>query len=128
MDNNSNKDIMNKMKLNKLFKRVIGILSLNIYPSNPKSVIEKSFLMPIEAVWSISGSSMVVATGKIEQGKVKIGDEVEAVGFGKCLKTTIAGIEMSRKEVTDAQAGDNVGLLLEGIKKEEIEYGMVLSK
>jgi elongation factor Tu len=93
----------------------------------PKRDIDKPFLMPVESVFSITGRG-VVATGKIEQGKVKIGDEVEIVGFGKRLKTVITGVEMFRKQMTDGQAGDNVGLLLRGTKKEEIERGMVIAK
>ena len=93
----------------------------------PVRDIEKPFLMPIESVFSISGRG-TVATGRIEQGKIKIGDEVECVGFGKRLKTVVTGVEMFRKELTDGQAGDNAGLLLRGLKKEEIERGMVLAK
>ncbi len=93
----------------------------------PKRDIEKPFLMPIESVFSISGRG-TVATGRIEQGKVKIGEEVEVVGFGKRLKTVVTGVEMFRKELNEGQAGDNAGLLLRGLKKEEIERGMVLAK
>jgi elongation factor Tu len=81
--------------------------------------------MPIEGVFSISGRG-TVATGRIERGKVKVGDEVELVGFGANMKTTVTGVEMFRKTMNDAQAGDNVGLLLRGIKKEDVERGMVL--
>jgi len=101
--------------------------ALDNYIPEPKRDIEKPFLMPIESVFSISGRG-TVATGRIEQGKIKVGDEVEVVGFGKRLKTTITGIEMFRKELADGQAGDNAGLLLRGIKKEDIERGMVLAK
>lgn len=97
------------------------------YIPEPKREIEKPFLMPVEAVFSISGRG-TVATGRIEAGKVKVGDEVEIVGFGANLKTTVTGVEMFRKILNDAQAGDNVGLLLRGVKKEDIERGMVLAK
>lgn len=101
--------------------------ALDTYIPVPVRDIEKPFLMPIESVFSISGRG-TVATGRIEQGKIKIGDEVEVVGFGKRLKTVVTGVEMFRKELTDGQAGDNAGLLLRGLKKEEIERGMVLAK
>jgi len=93
----------------------------------PARDIDKPFLMPVESVFSISGRG-TVATGRIEQGKVKVGDEVEIVGFGKKDKTTVTGVEMFRKILNDAQAGDNVGLLLRGTKKEDIERGMVIAK
>ena len=93
----------------------------------PKRDIDKPFLMPIEGVFSISGRG-TVATGRIEQGKVKVGEEVEIVGFGKNVKTTVTGVEMFRKILNEGQAGDNVGLLLRGIKKEDIERGMVIAK
>jgi elongation factor Tu len=101
--------------------------ALDTYIPEPKRDVEKPFLMPIESVFSISGRG-TVATGRIEQGKIKIGDEVEVVGFGKRLKTVVTGVEMFRKELTEGQAGDNAGLLLRGLKKEEIERGMVLAK
>lgn len=101
--------------------------ALDNYIPEPKRDIEKPFLMPIESVFSISGRG-TVATGRIEQGKIKIGDEVEVVGFGKRLKTVVTGVEMFRKELTEGQAGDNAGLLLRGLKKEDIERGMVLAK
>jgi elongation factor Tu len=101
--------------------------ALDTYIPVPVRDVEKPFLMPIESVFSISGRG-TVATGRIEQGKIKIGDEVEVVGFGKRLKTVVTGVEMFRKELTDGQAGDNAGLLLRGLKKEEIERGMVLAK
>lgn len=101
--------------------------ALDTYIPEPKRDIEKPFLMPIESVFSISGRG-TVATGRIEQGKIKIGDEVEVVGFGKRLKTVVTGVEMFRKELTEGQAGDNAGLLLRGLKKEDIERGMVLAK
>lgn len=93
----------------------------------PTREIEKPFLMPIESVFSISGRGTVV-TGRIEAGVCKIGMEAEVIGFGQTFKTVVTGIEMFRKEMTDAQAGDNVGLLLRGIKKEDVERGMVVAK
>ena len=101
--------------------------AIDTYIPEPKRDIEKPFLMPIESVFSISGRG-TVATGRIEQGKIKIGEEVEVVGFGKRMKTVVTGVEMFRKELTEGQAGDNAGLLLRGLKKEEIERGMVLAK
>lgn len=93
----------------------------------PAREIDKPFLMPIESVFSISGRGTVV-TGRIETGTIKIGAEVEVVGFGNTYKSVVTGIEMFRKEMTDAQSGDNVGLLLRGIKKEDVERGMVVAK
>ncbi len=88
---------------------------------------EKPFLMPVEGVFSISGRG-TVATGRIETGIVNAGEEVDVVGFGDTFKTTVTGIEMFRKTLNQGQAGDNVGLLLRGTKKEEIERGMVVAK
>ena len=101
--------------------------ALDTYIPEPKRDTEKPFLMPIESVFSISGRG-TVATGRIEQGKVKIGEEIEVVGFGKRLKTVVTGVEMFKKELSEGQAGDNAGLLLRGLKKEDIERGMVLAK
>jgi len=97
------------------------------YFSEPKRDIDKSFLMPVEGVFSISGRG-TVATGRIEKGKIKVGDEVEIIGFGSLLKSVVTGVEMFRKILNEGQAGDNVGLLLRGTKKEEIERGMVIAK
>jgi elongation factor Tu len=93
----------------------------------PKREIDKPFLMPIEGVFSIAGRG-TVATGKIEQGIVKVGDNVEVVGLVDTLKTTVTGIEMFKKELSQGEAGDNAGLLLRGIKKEDIVRGMVIAK
>lgn len=93
----------------------------------PTREIDKPFLMAVEGVFSIPGRG-TVATGRIERGKIKVGEEVELVGFGSTYKTTVTGVEMFRKELSEGQAGDNVGLLLRGIKKEEIERGQVLAK
>ena len=89
--------------------------------------IDKPFLMPVEDVFSITGRG-TVATGRIERGKIKVRDEVELVGFGADKKSVVTGVEMFRKLLDDGQAGDNVGLLLRGVDKKEIERGMVLAK
>jgi len=96
------------------------------YIPTPKRDIDKPFLMPVEGVFSISGRG-TVATGRIERGKVKVGGEVSVIGFGKNIKTTVTGVEMFRKELGEGMAGDNVGLLLRGVKKEDIERGMVVA-
>ncbi len=93
----------------------------------PKREVDKPFLMPVEDVFSITGRG-TVATGRIERGKVKVGEEVQLVGFNAEKKTTVTGVEMFRKLLDEGQAGDNVGLLLRGIEKHEIERGMVLAK
>jgi elongation factor Tu len=93
----------------------------------PVRDIEKTFLMPVEDVFSISGRG-TVATGRIERGKVKVGEEVEIVGIRPTQKTTVTGVEMFRKILDEGVAGDNVGVLLRGTKREEIERGQVLAK
>jgi elongation factor Tu len=93
----------------------------------PAREIDKPFLMPVEGVFSISGRG-TVATGRIETGQVKVGEEVAVIGFGTNAKTIVTGVEMFRKILNEGQAGDNVGLLLRGIKKEDIERGMVIAK
>ncbi|GAA7804893.1 elongation factor Tu [Helicobacter pylori] len=93
----------------------------------PERDTEKTFLMPVEDVFSIAGRGTVV-TGRIERGVVKVGDEVEIVGIRPTQKTTVTGVEMFRKELEKGEAGDNVGVLLRGTKKEEVERGMVLCK
>lgn len=100
--------------------------ALDTHIPEPKRDIDKPFLMPIEGVFTISGRG-TVATGRIERGKVKVGEEVELIGFGTKLKSVVTGVEMFRKTLSDGQAGDNVGLLLRGAKKEEIERGMVVA-
>jgi elongation factor Tu len=97
------------------------------YIPEPVREIEKPFLMPIEDVFTISGRGTVV-TGRIERGIVKVQEEVEIIGFGETRKTTVTGVEMFRKLLDQGQAGDNVGCLLRGIKREEIERGQVLAK
>ncbi len=93
----------------------------------PKREVEKPFLMPVEDVFSISGRGTVV-TGRIERGIVKVNDEVEIVGLKATQKTTCTGVEMFRKLLDEGQAGDNVGVLLRGTKREEVERGQVLAK
>jgi len=93
----------------------------------PKREVDKPFLMPIEDVFSIKGRG-TVATGRIEQGKVAVGDEIEIIGIRPTKKTTITGVEMFKKLLPDAQAGDNVGALLRGIERDDIERGQVLAK
>jgi elongation factor Tu len=101
--------------------------ALDSYIPVPKREVDKPFLMPVEDVFSITGRG-TVATGRIERGKVKVGDEVALVGFGSDKKTVVTGVEMFRKLLDDGQAGDNVGLLLRGIDKTDVERGMVLAK
>jgi elongation factor Tu len=93
----------------------------------PKREVDKPFLMPVEDVFSITGRG-TVATGRIERGRIKVGEELQLVGFNAEKKTTVTGVEMFRKLLEDGQAGDNVGLLLRGVEKNEIERGMVLAK
>jgi elongation factor Tu len=93
----------------------------------PKREVDKPFLMPVEDVFSITGRG-TVATGRVDRGKVKVGEEVALVGFGADKKTVVTGVEMFRKLLDEGMAGDNVGLLLRGIEKVEIERGMVLAK
>ena len=101
--------------------------ALDTYFPIPDRPVDKDFLMPIEDIFSISGRG-TVATGRIETGVIKVGEEVEIVGFRDTLKTTITGVEMFRKLLDDGQAGDNVGLLLRGTKREEIERGQCIVK
>jgi elongation factor Tu len=101
--------------------------AVDSYIPEPHRPVDKPFLMPIEGVFSIAGRG-TVATGKIEAGRVKVGEEVEIVGFGSTLKTIVTGVEMFRKTMDEGQAGDNAGLLLRGVKKEDIERGMVIAK
>jgi len=109
-------------------KPVIELLNtMDDYFPEPKRDIDKPFLMPIEDIFSIKGRGTVV-TGRIETGIVKVGDKVEIVGFGETKETVITGVEMFRKELDQGQAGDNVGLLLRGIEKNDVERGMVVAK
>src|SRR5438067_13381985 len=88
----------------------------------PQRDTEKPFLMPIEDIFSISGRGMVV-TGRIERGKVKVGEEVEIVGFRETRKTVVTGVEMFKKQLDEGMAGDNAGLTLRGIGQDEVERG-----
>jgi len=101
--------------------------ALDSYIPEPKRDIEKPFLMPIEDVFSISGRGTVV-TGRVERGVIKVGDEVEIVGIKETRKTVATGVEMFRKILDEGRAGDNIGVLLRGIGKEEVERGMVLAR
>jgi elongation factor Tu len=103
------------------------LTALDTYIPQPKREIDKPFLMPVEDVFSITGRG-TVATGRIERGVVKVGEEVALVGFNSAKKTVVTGVEMFRKLLDQGEAGDNVGLLLRGIEKAEIERGMVLAK
>ena len=93
----------------------------------PKRAVDKAFLMPVEDVFSITGRG-TVATGRIESGVIKVGEEMDVVGMGSDMKTTCTGVEMFRKLLDQGEAGDNAGLLLRGIEKEQIKRGMVLAK
>jgi elongation factor Tu len=101
--------------------------AIDSYIPQPVRELDKPFLMPVEDVFTITGRG-TVATGRVEQGRIKVGDEVELVGFGANKKTVVTGVEMFRKLLDEAQAGDNVGLLLRGVDKEEVARGMVLAK
>ncbi|NMG02284.1 elongation factor Tu [Azoarcus taiwanensis] len=101
--------------------------ALDSYIPTPERAIDKPFLLPIEDVFSISGRGTVV-TGRVERGIVKVGDEIEIVGIKATTKTTCTGVEMFRKLLDQGQAGDNVGVLLRGTKREEVERGQVLCK
>jgi len=101
--------------------------AIDEYVPTPVRAIDKPFLMPVEDVFSITGRG-TVGTGRIERGQVKVGEEMELVGLGAHRKTVVTGVEMFRKLLDDGQAGDNVGLLLRGVEKEELERGMVVAK
>jgi elongation factor Tu len=101
--------------------------ALDTWIPEPKRLIDGDFLMPVEDVFSISGRGTVV-TGRIERGVVKVGDEIEIIGIRPTTKTVVTGVEMFRKLLDQGQAGDNVGVLLRGTKREEVERGQVLAK
>jgi elongation factor Tu len=101
--------------------------AVDSYIPTPKRDVEKPFLMPVEDVFTISGRG-TVATGRVESGIIKVGESVEVVGFRPTITTTVTGVEMFRKLLDEGQAGDNIGALLRGIKREEIERGQVLAK
>ena len=101
--------------------------ALDSYIPEPERAVDGAFLMPVEDVFSISGRG-TVATGRVERGKVKVGEEVEIVGLKETTKTTCTGVEMFRKLLDEGVAGDNIGVLLRGVKREEIERGQVLAR
>ena len=101
--------------------------ALDAYIPTPKRDVDKTFLMPVEDVFSISGRGTVV-TGRVERGVIKVGEEIEIVGLKPTIKTVCTGVEMFRKLLDEGQAGDNVGILLRGTKREEVERGQVLAK
>jgi len=109
-------------------KRVLELAdAMDNYFDDPVRDLDKPFLMPIEDIFSIEGRGTVV-TGKIEQGVVKVGEEVEIVGIKDTSKTTVTGVEMFNKQLQEGQAGDNAGILLRGVKKEDVTRGQVLAK
>jgi elongation factor Tu len=113
---------------NKWVDKIYDLMeAVDSYIVTPEREIDKPFLMAVEDVFSISGRG-TVATGRIERGKVKVGETVELVGIRDTKSTTVTGVEMFQKVLDEGMAGDNVGLLLRGLKKEEIERGMVLAK
>ncbi len=101
--------------------------AVDSYVPTPERAIDRPFLMPVEDVFSISGRGTVV-TGRVERGIVKVGEEVEIVGFGETRKTVATGVEMFRKLLDEGRAGDNIGVLLRGVGKEDVERGQVLAK
>jgi elongation factor Tu len=110
------------------YKSILELMAaVDSYIPQPKRDIDKPYLMPLEDVFSIAGRGTVV-TGRIERGIVKVGDEIEIVGIKPTQKTVVTGVEMFRKLLDQGEAGDNVGVLLRGIKKEDVERGMVLAK
>jgi elongation factor Tu len=101
--------------------------AVDSYIPEPVRLVDQPFLMPMEDIFTISGRGTVV-TGRVERGKVKVGEEIEIVGFGETKKRVVTGVEMFRKTLDDGQAGDNIGVLLRGTDKDEVERGMVLAK
>ena len=115
-------------KLGEWSEKILELMdAVDEYIPTPQRDTEKDFLMPIEDVFSISGRGTVV-TGRIERGRLKLNDDIDIVGFKPTVTTKVTGIEMFRKEMDEAEAGDNVGVLLRGIKKDEVERGQVLAK
>ena len=109
-------------------EKIIALMdAVDAYIPTPERDVDQDFLMPVEDVFSISGRGTVV-TGRIEKGTIKIGETIEIVGFSDTKTTTVTGVEMFRKEMDQGQAGDNCGILLRGIKKEDVERGQVLCK
>jgi len=118
---NGDKDELGEQAILKLMEAV------DSYIPDPERAVDKPFLMPVEDVFSISGRG-TVATGRVERGIVKVGEEVEVVGIKATTKTTVTGVEMFRKLLDEGRAGDNIGALLRGVKREDIERGQVLAK
>ena len=109
-------------------KKILELINaLDTYIPEPKRETDKPFLMPIEDIFSIEGRGTVV-TGRIERGMVKVNDEIEIVGLRPTAKSTVTGIEMFNKSLDEGQAGDNAGILLRGVKKEDVERGQVIAK
>jgi elongation factor Tu len=109
-------------------KSIVELLdALDSYIPEPKRDVDLPFMMPIEDVFTISGRGTVV-TGRVERGKIHVNEEVEIVGIRPTVKTVATGVEMFRKLLDEGQAGDNIGVLLRGIKREEVERGQVLAK
>jgi elongation factor Tu len=109
-------------------EKIIALMdAVDSYIPTPQRDVDQDFLMPVEDVFSISGRGTVV-TGRIEKGTIKVGETIEIVGFSDTKTTTVTGVEMFRKEMDQGQAGDNCGVLLRGIKKEDVERGQVLCK
>jgi len=110
------------------FKSIFQMLdAVDSYIPIPKRDVDKPFLMPVEDVFSITGRG-TVGTGRVERGRAKVGDEVEVIGLGQHKKTVVTGAEMFRKELDEVQAGDNAGLLLRGVEKDELERALVVAK
>jgi elongation factor Tu len=100
---------------------------VDAYIPQPERPVDQPFLMPVEDVFSISGRGTVV-TGRVERGKVKVGEEIEIVGYKPTEKKVVTGVEMFRKLLDEGVAGDNIGVLLRGVEKDDVERGQVLAK
>jgi elongation factor Tu len=110
------------------YKSIVDLMdAVDSYIPTPERAVDRPFLMPIEDVFGIKGRGTVV-TGRIERGRVKTGDEIEIIGFTATRKVVVTGVEMFQKTLTDGQAGDNVGCLLRGIERTDVERGQVLAK
>lgn len=110
------------------FKCILELMeAVDTYIPIPPRDVDKPFLMPVEDVFSITGRG-TVGTGRVERGRIRIGEEVEIIGLGQHKKSVVTGIEMFRKELDEGIAGDNIGLLLRGVEKDELERGMVIAK
>ena len=113
--------------MRKAEKQILALMeAVDAYVPMPKREVEKPFLMPVEDIFTISGRG-TVATGRIERGKVKVGEEIEIVGIRPTLKRVVTGVEMFKKLLDEGMAGDNVGLLLRGTERQEVERGQVIA-